>query len=981
MRSALSTCGLAAALVVLAGCSETELSQSLRSLERSGAVSFVCLNPEAEANPGRSLDDCPDFNGDDAEDRDLYALVTQTLRGEVAVVDLDHGGVLDSDTGVPGLTFLPVGPNPVDITSTPGGTATFVAAAGGPGEQGIFALPTSCIRVPEDDEPPRDLVTWPSCSLPSAPGRLVVLVDPPNAAGEVRSACDGAYGPVDGGGGTLDCEADLSLEVNPPGRRKLAVTLPDVGELWILDAQTLLDAPGGAFAPCVVERVVSLAVEERPGDLQQQVPADLAADPSCLPSLNYGPAGGPFRPRPAAVDLADEVLYVADLAAPVVHRIDVSDPCAPTEQPALFPLSYEEPGRTVFTSDLAVSALTAQRKRFVYAIDDQVGGVMIFDVSPASTNRTPIVREGGQRLPFEAPDRIRFAAPAKAVELVTRDLAESDPETGVAEYGVLCDPDPALDPNSDAPAVEYRTSDDYSTGARPTRLRGTFGLVGLTNGDVAVIDVEDFDAPCRRPTETNPTDAEDFRGCAGDPTVPGGLYTVDGTTDGDRTTSGEASCRIFEEHRARSATYFASGSDTGVSAPSLRTFPQLRDPEGRSLPTNQTEEGLRSPKVLAVDFASGQPAEVYVGTTRYGSALDENHLDTDPTVAEQGSLTFLMREPRAFVPVDSGAAVYEGVVVAERDVAFLEVLGDTARLSDAGGVFCDRGVEDVELGRETGRGIGVPAARLDEYAAWHGDYVQVTAPLPAADDHYWDVQTCGGANLFYTCEEMFGTPEDPQQARDLTVLQAYQDHVLVTPRGSADSGARAELLRQLDCCFGGEALSYVVRGGRQWVVSSAAGGIQHNITTAVVEDGLRCVRDCNPRRAFLQGRAHEIADATHVAASDGLIEACGEGECLGCVLAAPGPVAPDSPCVYQGLTTRFAIYRGTQRSVRDMVFGWEYSGGFSALSVSTAADTTSVSPQRMFWLPQTQNVVVTDGAAQGLVLIELDSVAVRRSFY
>ena len=964
------------------GCSEANLSQSQRSLERSGAVAFVCLSPLADENPGRSIHECPDFDFRD-ENLDLYALVTQTLRGEVAVINIDSSTVLDADPLVPGNSFLPVGENPVDIVATPGGTASFVAVAGGPNENGIFALPSSCIRAPAEGEVPRDLVTWPSCSLPSAPGRLEIMIDPPDTEGDVRPRCDLEPSPPEAGGGTTECEADLSLETSPPGRRKLAVTMPDLGELWVLDAQQVLNEDPGVFAPCPVDRKIALEVESRPDDVRQIVPPDQRTDDGCIRELNYGPASGPYFSRPSDLEIEDDVLYVGDLAAPVIHRLDVSDPCDITQQPALFPLSYEEPGRAVFTSAVAVSPLTTKGERFLYAVDDSAGSVMIFDVSPESADRTPILRPGADLLPFETPDRLRFSAPAKDVEFVYRDLPAADSETGVAVNGVLCDPDPELDETGpDSPAIEYRTAQDYSSGARPGKLRGTFGFVALTNGNVAIVDVEDFDAACRRPVVANSSDVEDFRGCADDPEVPGGLFTVDGTPDGDRTTSGEQSCRVVEPHRARGAKVFLTSSDTGIGAPALRTFPQLRDAEGRSLPTNQTDEGLEHPKLLAVDYTEDSPAEVRVGTTLFRSDLEENRLDTDPTVAERNSLSFVLREPRAFMPADNVGVVYEGLVMPERDVAFLEVGDDTARLLDGGGVFCDRGVEDLDLAREQGDQLGVADSDLGAFSRWHADYVQITAELPGEDDRYWSLQTCGDAGLYYACEDLFGTPEEPQPSRDLRILEAYQDHLVVTPRSDASSEAKAELLRQLDCCFGGEALSYVVRGGRQWLMVSSAVGFQHNVIATPTDSGLRCMRDCNPRRSRLKSRLVEIAADIHVDPDDDAgIEACGSGECLACVMDEPGAIDPGSACVFESITTRFAIYRGTQRSQRDMAFTWEYSGGFEPLTASISASTTSVSPQRMQWFPQSQDLVITDGASQGLVFVELDTIGIRRYFF
>src|SRR5262245_5939795 len=92
--------GLAAVASIDAGCTQQPVTVPLRSLERSGRVSYVCLAAPGDPNGVlRPLSSCtgdvvPDpttFVLDDAgvfPIPHLYALVTQTTRGEVAVVDI-----------------------------------------------------------------------------------------------------------------------------------------------------------------------------------------------------------------------------------------------------------------------------------------------------------------------------------------------------------------------------------------------------------------------------------------------------------------------------------------------------------------------------------------------------------------------------------------------------------------------------------------------------------------------------------------------------------------------------------------------------------------------------------------------------------------------------------------------------------------------------------------------------------------------------
>src|SRR5260221_3804098 len=220
--------------VTQAGCNQTSQAVTLRSLESSGRFSFLCVgtrNPTAplpEYGP-RDLDDCPDQSPVDGEERHLISMVTQTTRGEVAMVDLTAGGVIDAERTVPGFNFLPIGAQPTSIVSTPGSRATFVGVAE-VGKEGIFALPSSCILARREEGPVRDLTTWPACRLPSAPGDMAILIDPPGDPAQpdvYRPRCDEPSAKAEPQAGFPACPADLSMETKPAGRRKLAVALPD----------------------------------------------------------------------------------------------------------------------------------------------------------------------------------------------------------------------------------------------------------------------------------------------------------------------------------------------------------------------------------------------------------------------------------------------------------------------------------------------------------------------------------------------------------------------------------------------------------------------------------------------------------------------------------------------------------------------------------------------------------------------------------
>ncbi len=967
---------LAALLLVmlLGGCQQAPVTQPLRSLERSGAVSFVCVGPDGQ---GRDINDCPDYAS--GQNR-LLALVTQTLRGEVAVVDLTAGNVVDVDRSTPGYNFLPIGANPVSIVSTPGGVATFVGVAEA-GKEGIYALPSSCVGPPQKKsdggyEQVRDLTSWPACKLPSAPGSMTILIDPPKdddnnpaTPKRERASCSAPYSDDAGAVGQAvaatrsECPADLALETNPPGRRKLAVALPKLGEIAIIDAQQLLDRPPGSFGACPVEKWVHPQVDLPASGIKQPLPPDLQKAGCTPPELNYGPPSQSFLSRPAGFALSDKKLYVADRGAPVVHVFDVSDPCNISEQPPLLPESLDSPGRVVTTSRVAVSPLTTDGKRFAYAIDETQGSVMIFDVSPGSSNRTPIVRPGSPWLPFEAPDRLAFSSPARDVTFALRDVPIPDPQTGVTQIGELCNPDPSIP--TDSVAALYRTSSDLSTGAGPRKLRGVFGFVMLASGQIAVIDEDDFDAACRRPVEANHASTPDFRGCADDPKSISSYEVTSGGAS-KATVSDEMSCNVVERHRTRSANFVLADSTTGVRAPALRSYPRLHTPQG-SAPGPGTE-----PMMLGVDFSATTPAQVFIGPDYFKSGDSSRPLDIDPATAKDDSLVLPFNEPRAYAAKEDFSLTYEGPIMGDRNTGV--IAASSADFSDPGAFFCDRGVEDYDATLAYAKdSLGI-SADLDRFATQHADYVQIKSTVPDASDSYWKTDAakeCGGeANGHFNCVGLFGTKDTPTVARDLRIREAYTDHLVVEPRSS---GVKMSTVR---CCFPAEQ-TYTIRGGGQWILIGSQSGFRNHMTTAA--DG-RCVADCNPRRELLKGRAFEIR--TKAQANACAVKKGGPSDCpmVGCV-ADSEPVQSDNPCVFSSLDARFAVYRGSEPSERDTSFTWTTTGGFSPLFADLTSQTSSVLPLSMVFVPQIGQLAVADGAAEGLALVSLDSVAVSHLYY
>ncbi len=1016
--------GFALTALSLAACSQTPVTVTLHSLSQSGRVSFVC---QADDGTGLKLDECPDL---EAERRRMLALVTQTTTNEVAVVDLRDGEVVDLDPAVPGYTFARVNGTPGAIVSSPGGVASFVGVSG-VRTNGLFALPTSCLIEPEDTptdpiatQVTRDLTSWAACSLTSAPGEISLLVDPTlvtdptTSTPTPRLAC-GSNQPQPtnaadrvnmGGGGNHACLADLQNEGGPTGRRKLLVALPEEHKLVLVDAQGLLDRAPGTFAACQIEATYPLDAQLPSAPVAPVLPDDLkissadASSSACVPTI-YPPSTA-TQPTPSGMAQSGNLLYVADSTLPVVHIIDVSDPCAPKEQDPLLPYSYTVPSRVVTTSRVAVSPLTPGGKQFVYAVDpgDTPQSVMVFDVSPNpgpdGPQRTPVIFPGSPRQPFSQPDRLKFSSNAIDVSFAMRDFPYPDPATGVGQFGDKCDPNPALANNT--PGYLYRSVSDYTSGAIPFNLRGAFGFVMLENGQIPVIDVEDFDQPCRRPLYTNTSSIPDFRGCAND-TLSGFLtYPIGNaapTDTGVPTVTDESSCNIVEQNRPRSAYITRADSVVGLHAPSLRSFPQFTNPDPTTVLTATDQ-----PHMLSVAFDQTNPAankalyqaQVNLNGQLYADcpngtdpnqpppcSLTPQPLPVDPVGATTNTLTLPMIEPRSYVANDNPSLTYEGRVLPlpDRTSGFLNQVGDQWTIQDPDASFCTNGVEDSDTIKQEGTGLGIPSSALDAWSTAHADYVQITGNFLPDDDVYWSKgagATCqnpvfGSSIGKDSCiAEFDGIEHWPalKDTRELTILQAYTDHLVVAPRNG-------NTLEDVKCCFP-SGTAYTVRASHQWYMTSATAF--HDI--AVGPDAGRCVHTavCDPRKKFFHARAFEVCNGSASSHATNADSCAPDAANVGCVhdfsTGAVTPGGDASQCIYEDLTSRFVVYRGASPSSRDMTFSWGVTGGFNPLSMSLTPFSTAVSPRSMVYVPELDYVAVIDGESLGLALFDLNSLGV-----
>jgi hypothetical protein len=984
-----------------ASCTEEPVALPLRSLAASGAIAFVCLDaPDGDdpASFARPLADCTGARTGSTSDYSvphLYALVLQTLRGEVAVVDLttDSRAVLDQNPLVPGATFLPVGAAPADIVATPGGMASFVTAAE-PGYEGIYGLPSHLIR----GSSPR-LSTWPSCSLPATPGEMLLVVDPPDDEGRLRPACDADYGTPDdtacGPDATPHCHGDLAAEAvtSGGGRYKLVVALPQEGGIAVIDAQNVLDREPGSFEPCTIERWVPLQVSP---DTPPAPP--LPPEEGCVHEARDDGAGvfaDTFVAEPVAMAWSDDRLYVTDGSAPVIHVLDMQSACEPIERAPLLPYSAEDPSRIVTTSRLTVSPATLDFKRYLYAVDVVDGSVMVFDVSDDSTTRLPLERSRPELNPFQPVDRIRLQTPPRDIVAIQHLNDDHDPQSG-ANIPVRCDPDP----DATGPGSSYRTASNFESGASPYKLRGVFTFIVLASGDVVVVDVDDYDAPCRGPKEPHP------------------LFGCDADAEGPLATSGEFSCRTVVPHQTRAGGFLVEIDDVANRQPGLVDLPQLFGPNGAALKIdNETEEGRAGPRMRATVPVDGvtqltlpEGSDLQVLDPATGKLSVTERDETDPT---ENVLAMNLEEPRAHTQDWKFTVTYEGAIpgFSGRFAALVNPEGTLdLELRDASSYFCDRGVlgrtaiEEIRLAE--GAAPALAAADADRFA----DYVHLISSTPVeSDDTYWnDAET----QCTYTeCRTAFGTIDEPLGARELRIVEAY-NHRLELERRTG--GIDREWLDLLKCCFPSE-IEFQVRVSEQWAVVAGGSVFLHHVVPDPTTGA--CRNSCDPQLALLNSRAREFPCPEHVGdtKADVSAEQCRQIVC-GSEPQEPDPAVPDyderyqeylaalaeyercieqlddlgladglkvtddEPLAFRNAMFRFALFPGEADSVRDMRFEFTTKHAFSPLSRSLVVDDDDIQPQAIEYLTPTGELVISDGSLQGITMLDLNYLAITRQY-
>jgi hypothetical protein len=1062
---------------ILFACSQTPTSVPVRTFERAQRMDVVCLKvlDPLTGNPvvpePRRQEECipvpPNLNGGNLENQ-LYALVTQSSRGEIAVVNLSSGFLVDQKRATPGINFLPVGKLPTDIAVTPDGQMAFVGASE-PNKAALYGVPTRRILGdttngrPADPDGPVTLASWPVCALPQNPGAItivprrkdaqplgdagapapdtydyeivvvlpgdqrssakVITLDPrPFLRGaKIAVAGDAAPGDPDAGaapavlapGSLAPCDQFVTSAVELVGQSAVPATL-ERGATWS-DGISYVD--GGANIVCDRPRAGGCSVSTCCGGAATApVATDGGADggttsgtvspandagvgcndetDAAAPPLNLGALDAP---RLVAAVRDDQTLYIADANQPLIHVVDLSTPFALKELPPFVATSSANPSRAVSIRDLAVSPATHDYKRFLYAVDRDEGSILVYDVTdPANASREPLRRPHTELNPFQPEDRIAFSSPVVAVSFARHDYplhqinGQPIPD---AKTGVICNPNPNL--TADNAARDYgfyyrASSGDPDYALDPRRLRGIFAFATLANGQVVAIDVDDWDAPCRRPGfmgagsfssagRTDLTQPPPSSLAVPEP-APSGSDDLDpyhAPIAPPNAVSDEIFYPVSTPHRMRSDSLLVSDVRGGLHVPRLDGTPAIN---ANGVPLAFAGPGAdKTPLILPT--ATALPTTAADGTLSLVSALGVSfaHEVPDVHVDQDWKLSY-----EGVIPGFEGVSA---VVKTEQEQNGGPVGDyDSLVLAQPEGRFCARGVEDWSQGGERANRIsldlqshgGTAPEGLDRQIV---DYVQLDEDLLDPGDPYWntadDPGSCWGglppgAARYNACAATYGAAVDQSTQRDFPVLEAYQDRLVVGRFVTAPDGTRrvvykdpsnAAYLKLMRCCFHHQ-VKFNVRTAGVWslVGFSPGGGPGVGFLSHLDADPAgRCVPSCDARQSLLNSRAPAIPGSAKLTPPD-----------------RNSPIALRNPMFSFWMLDGLA---STTNPVRDTSYVFHTRGQFSPLSVNIGATTYAVNPQSMRFIETLGQIAVVDAASQGLVLIDLGGVAIARAPY
>ncbi len=339
-------------LCLLAACSSSLSPVSPPSFVRPERVAFACVRTtKAGEQLPVPLEQCSPCKGH-TDAHALVAFVTQTTRGELAAVDLKTNRVIDTQTTVPGFTFVPVGESPTAV----------VVPTQAPEHTYVVHVGSSDLRVLD------------TASLLGTTGVLTAT----RAAIPLGMMVDGQWREAEPTDMVLSTDEQMLVIAAPRLHGVLVVQVADIarvlrGEIDPADVvQTLIPLTGLTAATTVT----TASGSDRYSVTCEIPPAQPSQD---VPPFEQAATTTEAEPVALALDADNNRVLVADAALPIIHAIDLA---------TLTVLS--EGGRPLFvtgvpTLDVAVSPAVpvspddVVSERYIYAIDAEQRDVLVIN--------------------------------------------------------------------------------------------------------------------------------------------------------------------------------------------------------------------------------------------------------------------------------------------------------------------------------------------------------------------------------------------------------------------------------------------------------------------------------------------------------------------------------------------------------------------------------------------------------------------------
>jgi hypothetical protein len=1037
---------IVALAALLFACSQTPTSVPVRTFERAQRMDVLCVQlydpvTQRPVEPlGRPQDECapvPANVDGNAFQKQLFALVTQTTRGELAVVNLSAGFLVDQSRATPGINFLPVGALPTDVATTPDGKMAFVASAEA-NKAAIYGIPTRRILGDTDNRFPHDpnpatLATWPVCALPQNPAALAIV---PRTGAPLPAAPDGGTSDAgdagdagDGGDAGAPAATDVPeyevvvvlpgdrrnsakiVTIDPRPFRRGALPIKPDGTLDFTSDPTLTPGPTlapGSLAACPITSAIELVgatsvpTTFKPGprwddgvkyvdggvDLTCLLPTQAAhcglppccADTTITPSAEGGTDSGAVEAGAPGVDAGACKPVTAPDAGPVPLALGPLDP------PKVVSIVRDD--QIVYIADEGVP--------FIHAVDLTTPGAPrelppLLATSLLDPGRVVQVKDLALSPPTRDYKRFLYAVDRVDGSLMIYDV--TDPAT--TQRTPLTRPHPELNP--------FQPPDRIAFGSPVV-------AVAFARHDVPLAHINNVLTPSAASgVLCNPNPNLDSN-----PSLDLGFYYRASSTDPGQD---------IGPRRLRGVYGFATLANGQVVAIDVDDWDSpCRRPVVMNVPISDiappepppTSTSDIAPYHVPVAGALSVTNEGFFPMTAPHSLRSEVLVRDDPTTGNnlprlQGTATisvngvvlpqvgagsertplldpphFATETPQVHIDQD-WTATYEGALPGFDGLSGLLSTEDgyqSLLLRQPQAHFCAKGVEDWAQGIERTNAIArelvkrglTPAPGADRLTT---DYIQLTEDILGPDDDYWNIdQDCW----------------DPSVARG----RPRQDQCVRTFGSASDQSTQRDfpIIQAFD--------DRVVLGRffttpaktREVVYSDAS-----NVAT------LKRMKCCFHNQARFRVRTANLWAMTgvapgglpgsvgffsHVAADSAgrCVVSCDPRESLlnGRIPTAPSGIVPTTIGRNSALGMRNPMFDtriigaldGTIPA-RDTTYTFSTRGRFRALFVSIGGASTAVSPQSMRFIPTLGQIGVVDGASQGLVLIDLRQVTVARA--